>query len=211
MSEEPPRLDARSCALIIQDLQNDVITEGGAFADSGAPAHAKSQNIVENVSRLADAARSAGMPVVHVHYIVEAGARGLKQNAPLFVGIKDSNAVVRGSWGAAPVQGLEPREGDHVVEKMRMNGFYDTRLDSLLRGLGATTIVITGAWTNMSIEHTARHGADAGYTVLVVSDGTSTTGEEWQNAALNYAMTNVARVVTTDQVVQALTTPASGR
>jgi gluconolactonase len=201
---EPLRLDPRRCALLIQDLQNDVIIEGGAFAESGAPAHAKSQNVVENVRRLAEAARNAGMPVIHVHYIVDEGAAGLKQNAPLFRGVKDAGALVRGSWGAAPAAGLEPQPGDHVVEKMRMNGFYDTRLDTLLRGLGAETIVITGAWTNMSIEHTARHGADAGYEVVVVSDGTSTTGEEWQNAALNYALTNVCRVASTDQVAAAL-------
>ena len=204
MSEESLRLDPKRSALIIQDLQNDVIGEGGAFADSGAPAHAKSQNVVENVKRLADTARRAGMPVIHVLYVVDEGAPGLKQNAPLFIGVKETNALVRGSWGAAPVEGLEPQPGDHVVEKMRMNGFYDTRLDILLRGLGAETIVITGAWTNMSIEHTARHGADAGYEVLVVSDGTSTTGDEWQQAALNYAMTNVARVVSTEEAVQAL-------
>jgi gluconolactonase len=204
VSEEPLRLDANRSALIIQDLQNDVIGEGGAFADSGAPAHAKGQNVVENVKRLAEAARQAGMPVIHVLYIVEEGAPGLKQNAPLFVGVKEANALVRGSWGAAPVDGLEPQAGDHVVEKMRMNGFYNTRLDILLRGLGAETIVITGAWTNMSIEHTARHGADAGYEVFVVSDGTSTTGNEWQNAALNYAMTNVATVISTGEAVQAL-------
>jgi gluconolactonase len=204
VSEEPLRLDAKRSALIIQDLQNDVISEGGAFAESGAPAHAKSQNVVENVKRLAEAARSAGMPVIHVHYIVEQGAPGLKQNAPLFIGVKESNGLVRGGWGAAPVDGLEPREGDHVVEKMRMNGFYDTRLDILLRGLGAETIVITGAWTNMSIEHTARHGADAGYEVIVVSDGTSTTSDDWQNAALNYAMNNVGRVASTNDVVNAL-------
>jgi gluconolactonase len=204
MSEQSLRLEAKRSALIIQDLQNDVIIEGGAFADSGAPAHAKSQNVVENVKRLADAARKAGMPVIHVHYIVEEGAPGLKQNAPLFVGVKDANALVRGSWGAAPVDGLEPQPGDHVVEKMRMNGFYETRLDAVLRGLGAETIVITGAWTNMSIEHTARHGADAGYEVLVVSDGTSTTGDEWQHAALNYAMTNVGQVASTEEVIGGL-------
>ena len=31
-------------ALIVQDLQNDVIIEGGAFADSDAPEHAKSSD-----------------------------------------------------------------------------------------------------------------------------------------------------------------------
>src|SRR5512133_4254850 len=123
------RIDPKSAALIIQDLQNDVIIDGGAFADSGAPAHATSQNVVENVRKLADAARKAGVPVIHVWYIVEQGAPGLKQNAPLFQGVKDANALVRGTWGAAPADGLEPKDGDHIVEKMRMNAFHETRLD----------------------------------------------------------------------------------
>ena len=203
MSDEGLKLDRNRSAMIIQDLQNDVIIEGGAFADSGAPAHATSQNVVQNVRGLAEACRSAGVPVIHVWYIVEQGAPGLKQNAPLFQGVKDANALVRGTWGAAPVDGLEPQDGDHVVEKMRMNGFYETRLDILLRGLGVETLIITGAWTNMSIEHTARHAADAGYTAVVASDGTSTVDDEWQNAALNYAMQNVASVGTCSEIASA--------
>jgi gluconolactonase len=201
---EELRLDPSRTALIIQDLQNDVIIEGGAFAESGAPAHATSQNVVENVKRLAEAARSAGMPVIHVWYIVEKGAPGLKLNAPLFNGVKDADALVRGSWGAAPAEGLEPKQGDLVVEKMRMNAFHDTHLDTVLRGLGVETLVITGAWTNMSIEHTARHGADAGYEIVVASDGTSTIDDEWQHAALNYALTNVATVATCAEIAESL-------
>lgn len=206
MSDEaaPLKLDPASSALIIQDLQNDVIIEGGAFADSGAPAHATSQNVVQNVRALAAAFRAKGAPVIHVHYVVEKGAAGLRQNAPLFQGVRGADALVRGTWGAAAAEGLEPQDSDHVVEKMRMNGFYDTRLDILLRGLGAETIVVSGAWTNMSIEHTARHGADAGYEVVVPSDGTSTVNDEWQKAALEYAMTNVAQVASCAEITQAL-------
>src|SRR5919201_998786 len=193
---EALQLDPKRTAMLIQDLQNDVMIDGGAFADSGAPQHAKEQNVVENVKGLADAFRRAGSHVIHVWYIVEPGAPGLKLNAPLFEGVKGGNGLVRGTWGAAPADGLEPQEGDHVVEKMRMNGFYDTRLDILLRGLGVETLIITGAWTNMAIEHTARHAADAGYRAVVASDGTSTLSDEWQHAALNYAMTNVAVVAT---------------
>ena len=196
-------VDPGRAALIIQDLQNDVMAEGGAFAESGAPQHAKEQNVVENVKQLAEACRAAGIPVIHVHYIVEEGAPGLKLNAPLFQGVKEANALVRGTWGAAPAEGLEPQDGDHIVEKMRMNGFYNTRLDILLRGLGAETLIITGAWTNMSIEHTARHAADAGYRAIVASDGTSTVNDEWQNAALNYAMQNVASVGTCAEIAGA--------
>jgi len=197
-------LDASRCALLIQDLQNDVMVEGGAWSDSGAPQHASEQNVVENVKGLAQACRDKGVAVIHVWYIVEEGARGLKINAPLFEGVKGASGLVRGTGGAAPADGLEPQDGDHVVEKMRMNGFYETRLDILLRGLGVETLVITGAWTNMSIEHTARHAADAGYRAVVASDGTSTVDDEWQNAALSYAMQNVASVGTCEEIAAAL-------
>lgn len=197
-------IDPTTTALVIQDLQNDVVSEGGAFADTGSYDHATSQNVVGNAIRLADRARAAAIPVIHVWYIVEEGARGLKLNAPLYRGIKDTGAVVRGSWGAAPAAGLEPKGDDYVVEKSRMNGFYGTRLDALLRAHGIDTLIVTGAWTNMSIEHTARHAADAGYRAIVVSDATSTMNSDWQRASLEYALTNVAEIVTVDDLLAAI-------
>src|SRR5262245_50784314 len=110
-------LDAGRCALIIQDLQNDVMIEGGAFAETGSPGHASEQNVVANVKDLAAFCRGKGIPVIHVWYLVEEGAPGLKLNAPLFNGVKDTGALVRGTWGAAPAEGLEAQDGDHVVEK----------------------------------------------------------------------------------------------
>jgi gluconolactonase len=198
------KLKAKQTALIIQDLQNDVIMEGGAFADSGAPAHAKKQNVIENVKKLADTFRKAKAPVIHIHYIIEDGAPGLRRNAPLFDGIAESNAVVRGTWGAAPVDGLEVQDGDILVEKMRMNGFYDTKLDAILKGFNISSVVVTGAWTNFSVEHTCRHGADAGYDMVVATDGTSTIDEEWQNAGINYALQNIAQRVTCAEIAKAL-------
>jgi gluconolactonase len=201
-------VDPGRAVLIIQDLQNDVMIEGGAFADSGAPEHAKEQNVVDNVKRLAEACRAAGIPVIHVHYIVEEGAPGLKLNAPLFQGVKDTGGLVRGSWGAAPAEGLEPQEGDFVVEKMRMNAWEGTRLESLLKGFGRDTIIVTGAWTNMSVEHTARTGADKGYYMIVPEDGCSTMSADWHNASINYALQNVSTVTTCGALLEAIGAPA---
>ena len=197
-------LDPKHTALIIQDMQNDVIIEGGAFAESGSPEHAKEQNVIANSQKLADACRAKGVPVVHVHYVVEEGAPGLQLNAPLFEGVKDSNALVRGTWGAAPVEGLEPQQGDHVLEKTRMSGWQGTRLDNLFRALGVDTVIVTGAWTNMSIEHTARTGADMGYRMIVPEDCCSTMNAEWHKASIGYAMQNVAEVTKADAVIAAL-------
>ena len=192
MADEPLKLDASRCALIIQDLQNDVIIEGGAFAESGSPEHAKEQNVVENVKALAETARAKGMPVIHVHYIVEEGCPGLKLNAPLFSGVKDAGALVRGSWGAAPAEGLEPQDGDHVVEKMRMSAWHDTTLESLLEEEGRDTVIVTGAWTNMSIEHTSRTAPTRATTWSCPRTACSTMNAEWHDASINYALQNVA-------------------
>src|SRR5262245_30517319 len=210
MSDEALTLDADGCVLIIQDLQNDVIIEGGAFAESGSPEHAKEQNVVENVKALADTCRSKGIPVIHVWYIVEEGAPGLKQNAPLFEGVKGASALVRGTWGAAPADGLEAQDGDFVVEKMRMSAWEGTKFENLLAGFGRDTIIVTGAWTNMSIEHTSRTGADKGYYMVVPEDGCSTMNADWHNASINYALQNVSTVTNCAAVTEALAgVPAS--
>lgn len=210
MSNVGPRLtlEGKTTALIIQDLQNDVVSDGGGLSHTGSAEHARSQNVVANVRRLAESARRSGAAVVHVWHLVPGGAA--KLNAPLFRAVKDNNVSERGTWGSAPAAGLEPRDGDFVVEKLRMNAFHDTTLESVLRGLGVETIVVSGAFTNLSVEHTARHGADAGYRVVVPSDGTSSMNDDWHQAALRYALTQVATIATCQEIAEALATSWPG-
>lgn len=200
------RLEPSRCALLIQDMQNDVVMEGGAFAASGSPAHCKEQNAIGNAARLAQAARMRGIPVIHVWFVVEQGTPGVTMNAPLFEGLADANALVRGTWGVAPVPGLEAQGGDHVVEKQRMSAWEGTRLETVLKALGRDIVIVTGAWTNMSIEHTARTGADKGYFMVVPEDACSTMNAEWHTASVNYALQNVCVVTDVDAVIAATDT-----
>ena len=198
------RLDPNRCALIIQDMQNDVVMDGGAFASSGSPAHCKQQNAIANAMRLAEACRRRGVMVIHVWFIVEPGAPGVTLNAPLFEGLVESKAMVRGTWGAAPVGGLEAKPGDHVVEKMRMSAWEGSSLETVLKSGRRDFVIVTGAWTNMSIEHTARTGADKGYVMIVPEDCCSTMNADWHRASINYALQNVSAVTKADDVIAAL-------
>ena len=99
------------------------------------------------------------VPVIHVHFVVPPGASGLTLNAPLFEGVIDNNALVRDTWGCAAAPGAEPQDGDHIVEKMRMSAWEGTTLETILKAEGRDVIIETGAWTNISVEHTARTGA----------------------------------------------------
>jgi len=118
--------------------------------------------------------------------------------------VADTGALVRGSWGAAPADGLEAQDGDFIVEKMRMSAWHDTKLETVLAGTGRDTIIVTGAWTNMSIEHTSRTGADKGYNMVVPENGCSTMNADWHNASINYALQNVCAVTDVDAVIAAL-------
>src|SRR5204862_7358415 len=139
-----------------------------------------------------------------VWYSVEPVASGVTIHAPPFAGLVDSGAIVRGIWGAAPVPGLEPRAGDFVVEKLRMSAWEGTRLETILKATGRDMIINTGAWTNMSVEHTARTGADKGYFMIVPEDCCSTMNADWHNASINFAMQNVAVVTNADAVLRGL-------
>jgi ureidoacrylate peracid hydrolase len=196
------KLNPKATALLVIDLQNDTVGEEGAFASAGAAAFAKKHGVVEKAAALADAFRGAGAPVIHVWHVDEPGHVDSTRNAELYRSIADADALVRGTWGVEPL--VHPAAGDVVVEKQRMSSFNSTTLDTKLRGLGATTVVCCGAWTNWAVEHTCRDAADHGYDVVVVTDATATISEEFQNAALNFALTTVATRATADEVVSAL-------
>ena len=91
-----------------------------------------------------------------------------------------------------------------------MNAWEGTRLESLLEGFARDTVIVTGAWTNMSVEHTARTGADKGYYMVVPEDGCSTMNADWHNASINYALQNVATVTNCGDVKAALGSVPAG-
>jgi gluconolactonase len=91
-----------------------------------------------------------------------------------------------------------------VVEKMRMSAWEGTSLETVLKAEGRDTLIECGAWTNMSIEHTARTGADKGYLMIIPEDACSTMNADWHRASIEYALQNVAAVTTTERVLAAL-------
>ena len=85
-----------------------------------------------------------------------------------------------------------------------MSAWEGSRLETILKALGRDVLINTGAWTNMSVEHTARTGADRGYFMVVPEDCCSTMNEDWQRASIDYAMQNVAVVTDLNAILAAL-------
>jgi len=191
-------------AVLVIDMQNDTVNAEGAYASFGAAEHAKAQNVVGNVGTLLDAARASGTPVFYSRIVVYPVVGLGGDNAPIFQMLAPDTFKVD-SWGAAIVDQLTPKTGDIVLDRTRMSVFNGTEIDTMLRNLGVTDLLVVGAWTNMAVEHTIRDAADHGYTVTIVEDATSSLSAEWQHAAVSFALTNIATNVDTATASATLT------
>jgi len=186
-------------AVLVIDMQNDTVHADGAYASFGAAAHAASQQVIPHVASIAAAARDAGVPVFYSNIVVHPVPGLGGANAPIFTMLAPDTFKI-GSWGAAIVDELAPEPGDVVLQRTRMSVFNGTEIDIMLRNLGVQRLVVVGAWTNMAVEHTVRDAADHGYEVTIVEDATSSLSPEWQQAAIGFALTNIATITDTATV-----------
>lgn len=196
-------------ALLIIDMQNDTIHADGAFASTGAAEHATSQNVIGNSFKILTAARKENLPVFHSRIVVYPNPILGGNNAPIFRMLGPESFAVD-SWGAQIVDELKPTNNEVILDRTRMSAFHGTQLDVMLRNAGIKKLIVAGAWTNMAVEHTVRDAADYGYEVTIVSDATSSLSSEWQSAALDYALTNIATITDTTTVVAQIAKGSKG-
>lgn len=140
----------RPPALLIVDMQQGM----------RSPAAGKRNNpqAESNIARLLAAWRAAGASVVHVRHASKT------PDSPFWPG----------QPGADFQEELQPRDGEHVVEKNVPDAFIHTGLERWLRDREIGALLIVGVSTNNSVEATARTAANLGFQTQVASDATFT-------------------------------------
>jgi len=113
-----------------------------------------------------------------------------------------------GTWGGELHPDLVPQPGDVVAqEHWCSSGFANTDLDLLLKRHGIRRLIVMGLIAHTCVESTVRYGAELGYDVTVVGDATASYSEREMHAALEVNMPNYAAVVTTSEVLEAISAP----
>ncbi|MDQ3303032.1 MAG: cysteine hydrolase [Actinomycetota bacterium] len=155
---EEVRVDPTKTALIIVDMQNDFVKEGGSLLVPDAEA------TIPNIKSLLGLARESGMKVVFTQDTHNEGDPEWE--------IWPEH-VREGSWGWEIVDELSPREDELVVRKVRYDAFYGTHLDHYLRVWGVDTLVICGTVANICVHYTAASAALRWLEVVIPRDATS--------------------------------------
>jgi ureidoacrylate peracid hydrolase len=192
-------IEASRSALIILDMHACI-----AGPEGNAQPHAKEQKLVEHIVALRKAAYEKGMAVIFILHRRPRGMRPDGMISTLFREIAEDPDLQPGAPGMELLPELQAGPDDIVIEKQRAGAFAGTDLDQTLRAMGIDTIVLTGAWTNLSVESTARHGTDIGYRAIVVSDGTASENADFHNMALSGGLSMLADIALCDEVIGAL-------
>lgn len=152
-----PLLPGRVAHVVI-DAQNDFLHADGWYAKSGVDI-SHMQRVIEPTRRLNVECRRRSIPIVWTRH----GFRD-ERDGGMLVRLRPflkAGGLRVGTWGHQLLDELEPQPEDWYVEKSRLSAFYQTNLESVLRNLGAETVIFTGVLTNQCVAATSKDAAVA--------------------------------------------------
>lgn len=190
-------------ALVTQECQRGVIGDLAALPQlAGA---ARESGSVENIGRLAAAARSADVDVVHCLAHHRPDRKAGNTNARLFAAMaKMPEALREDSESAELIPELEAHPDDVVLRRYHGLGpMHDTGLDPVLRNLGVTTIVGVGVSLNVGMVDFAFDAVNAGYRFVLPRDAVAGVPADYADAVIDNTLSLVTTVTTTDEIVTA--------
>ena len=197
-----PLVNPKHTALLTNEVQSSVLDADGDLAENA-------RRILGNIVRLADAARLAGVPVVHAvkHFrrdslarnrnIVLYQRRGVLPEAP-------PEPDSRLQAGCQVVPELGPDERDLVMTRLHgMGAVHDSGIDPVLRILGVSTVVVVGVSLNVGIPNSVMDLVNRGYDVVVPSDAVAGTPMAYKEQIMQHTIKNLARVAPTEAILGA--------
>jgi nicotinamidase-related amidase len=211
------RLQPGRTALLVVDMQRGFLEPGAALE---VP---QGREIIPNVQRLIEVCRRKGVPVIFTEFVYATAIPCLRGNPfgiehlpaaegePTGFGYPSSNCLIgpgadEGPNSARTIDALAPWPGELVVRSHTYDKFCDTPLELALRSRDVRYLVITGVVTDVCVNATLMTAAMRDYRVTAVSDGVATLWPELQQACFAIWRRKFARLRTTAELVDELST-----
>jgi nicotinamidase-related amidase len=189
MGKKDNGIDGVRPALLVVDVQNYFFDRrSGAFLPGSA-------RILPRISRLAEAARSRGWPVIHTVHCEPAGPGNLMASR--------WRRLPEGTE-AKPFPGLRRLAGEAVVGKQHYSAFMGTDLAARLAKKGINDIILCGVMTHLCVDTTARHGFMLGFRPVIAADACCSSRPELHAAALACLGHGFAEISTVAKIIRSI-------
>jgi nicotinamidase-related amidase len=217
-AEEQLELDLDETVFLLVDVYGkahdpDATTDGLPDFYVPGPGDPTSEIVRSKIVPAKAAARRAGLKVAYVTNYLSAGLT--EDSEWRNMSIRTCGVDVLLEW-VPPTPILEhadiiaPADDEPVIRKQHYSGFFETELDSLLRGWGARNLVVVGFDARVCLGNTVTDAMYRSYRVVVLRDATRTREypetEEggWANfLAIRFVESSVGYTTTTDDFIRA--------
>ena len=184
------------------DAQNFMLDEKGLSADWGVWKHAKETRMIENTKKVIKKAREAKIPIIYFKLDLRPQ---VLPDIGFWKRIKEIDFTKishkEGEFQIGIVKELAPHPEDYIVTKFNtMDGFHNTDLEQILKGLRCDTLIFTGVVTNFCLETTVRSAFNRGYNSIVLSDCVATMNGDLQKFPINAIFPMLGEVTTAEKL-----------
>ena len=188
-------------ALVTQECQRAVMGDLSALPELAAAAKGE---VVTNIARLLEAARPAGVRVIHCTALRRADGLGANANARLFQYMaRAESPLLPGSVAAELIPEIRVDESDLVLPRLHgLSPFQGTELDFLLRNAGVRTIVGVGVSVNIAVQNLAFDAVNASYQVVIPRDAVAGFPAEYVEAVFQHTLGAISTLVTTEELLE---------
>ena len=157
-----------------------------------------SAGVLERAAAAADAARAAGIPVVHVRVAFRQGAPEIADANRRFASAKARATLGEDAPEVQIADAVAPHPGEPVVVKRRVSAFAGSDLAVLLRALRAERLVLAGIATSGVVLSTYIEAADLDFELVVLSDACADADPEVHRVLIEKVFPKQAAVLTAD-------------
>ena len=174
-------------AVVALHYQNEVLHPNGKIKVGLSADSPERARVIRAAGSLLAQARATGTPIVHVRVAYRPDYADVNQNAPIFRNVVAIGAAQEGEWGSQFFDELAPDSAssiEFVVKHSRINAFYGSQLEEVLKIIDPKRLVISGVATHSVVESTVRHAVDMGYEVTVAADACAAASPATHEASL---------------------------
>jgi ureidoacrylate peracid hydrolase len=194
------KISPEHAALLVVDVQNDFVADGGYFHKVGADVGMIQKSVIRPLVRLVDAARETGILVVFIQAVYDARYLSAPMRERDLRTKREMSRCLAGSWGA-DFFAVRPKSSEPIVVKHRYSGVINTGLDPLLKQRGIKSLLLTGVATDTRVESTARDAYFIDYYVTLIADCCGAANEHDHLGALKRFERDYGSVVTSSDVI----------
>lgn len=199
------RIDPKHSALLLIEFQGEWLSPKGIL-HSLLQDRQQFESALHNADLALQAARKAGMKVIHVgmqfqpgHPELAGGYYGLRGLQPI------TNVFVANTPGSQFFSPFTPIQGEFVpTGRTGASAFAGSNLDRYLRDKEIATLFLMGFASNVCVESTMRDAHDRGYHTIVLGDATATFTREQQQHFLTHSIHHFAYKMQVEDYTQQL-------